>query len=599
MSSRGKREREREARAAPRSSGGGGGSSSSSSRGSSRSRREGEAERSRGRREAERGRERDRREAAEPLPLPVDPARIKREPGTGGSSSGSSGAGHGGGGGGGGPVRIKREREPDGDSEPEPEPPVRYGRFDPEDQRSRHCPYLDTINKSVLDFDFEKLCSISLSHINVYACLVCGKYFQGRGLKSHAYIHSVQFSHHVFLNLHTLKFYCLPDNYEIIDSSLEDITYVLKPTFTKQQIANLDKQAKLSRAYDGTTYLPGIVGLNNIKANDYANAVLQALSNVPPLRNYFLEEDNYKTIKRPPGDIMFLLVQRFGELMRKLWNPRNFKAHVSPHEMLQAVVLCSKKNFQITKQGDGVDFLSWFLNALHSALGGTKKKKKTIVTDVFQGSMRIFTKKLPHPDLPAEEKAQLLQNAEYQETMVESTFMYLTLDLPTAPLYKDEKEQLIIPQVPLFSILAKFNGVTEKEYKTYKENFLKRFQLTKLPPYLIFCIKRFTKNNFFVEKNPTIVNFPITNVDLREYLSEEVQAVHANTTYDLIANIVHDGKPSEGSYRIHVLHHGTGKWYELQDLQVTDILPQMITLSEAYIQIWKRREEDETNQQGA
>uniref|UniRef100_A0A2I3M6U9 ubiquitinyl hydrolase 1 n=1 Tax=Papio anubis TaxID=9555 RepID=A0A2I3M6U9_PAPAN len=450
---------------------------------------------------------------------------------------------------------------------------AKNGRVDSEDRRSRHCPYLDTINRSVLDFDFEKLCSISLSHINAYACLVCGKYFQGRGLKSHAYIHSVQFSHHVFLNLHTLKFYCLPDNYEIIDSSLEDITYVLKPTFTKQQIANLDKQAKLSRAYDGTTYLPGIVGLNNIKANDYANAVLQALSNVPPLRNYFLEEDNYKNIKRPPGDIMFLLVQRFGELMRKLWNPRNFKAHVSPHEMLQAVVLCSKKTFQITKQA--------------------------IVTDVFQGSMRIFTKKLPHPDLPAEEKEQLLHNDEYQETMVESTFMYLTLDLPTAPLYKDEKEQLIIPQVPLFNILAKFNGITEKEYKTYKENFLKRFQLTKLPPYLIFCIKRFTKNNFFVEKNPTIVNFPITNVDLREYLSEEVQAVHKNTTYDLIANIVHDGKPSEGSYRIHVLHHGTGKWYELQDLQVTDILPQMITLSEAYIQIWKRRDNDETNQQGA
>lgn len=116
----------------------------------------------------------------------------------------------------------------------------------------------------------------------------------------------------------------------------------------------------------------------------------------------------------------------------------------------------------------------------------------------------------PRVPQPAEEKAQLLQNSEYQEMMVESTFMYLTLDLPTAPLYKDEKEQLIIPQVPLFSILAKFNGATEKEYKTYKENFLKRFQLTKLPPYLIFCIKRFTKNNFFVEKNPTIVNFPIT-----------------------------------------------------------------------------------------
>ena len=28
-------------------------------------------------------------------------------------------------------------------------------------------------------------------------------------------------------------------------------------------------------------------------------------------------------------------VQRFGELLRKLWNPRSFKSHVSPHEMLQ------------------------------------------------------------------------------------------------------------------------------------------------------------------------------------------------------------------------------------------------------------------------
>ena len=33
--------------------------------------------------------------------------------------------------------------------------------------------------RSVLDFDFEKLCTVSLSHLNVYACLVCGKYFQG------------------------------------------------------------------------------------------------------------------------------------------------------------------------------------------------------------------------------------------------------------------------------------------------------------------------------------------------------------------------------------------------------------------------------------
>lgn len=176
-------------------------------------------------------------------------------------------------------------------------------------------------------------------------------FYVGRGPSTHAYLHSVGEGHHVFLNLHTLRFYCLPDNYEIIDSSLDDIKYVLNPTFTPENIAVLDVADKVSRSCDGTLYRPGVVGLNNIKANDYCNVVLQALSHVAPLRDYFLREENYIGIKRPPGDNNVILVQRFGELIRKLWNPRNFKAHVSPHEMLQAVVLCSKKKFQITSQG--------------------------------------------------------------------------------------------------------------------------------------------------------------------------------------------------------------------------------------------------------
>lgn len=61
------------------------------------------------------------------------------------------------------------------------------------------------INRNVLDFDFERLCSVSLSNINIYACLVCGKYFQGRGKSSHAYAHSIHDDHHVFINLQTLK----------------------------------------------------------------------------------------------------------------------------------------------------------------------------------------------------------------------------------------------------------------------------------------------------------------------------------------------------------------------------------------------------------
>lgn len=82
-----------------------------------------------------------------------------------------------------------------------------------------------------MDFDFEKFCSVSLSNLNVYACLVCGKYYQGRGKNSHAYTHSLEAGHHVYINLRMEKVYCLPDGYEISDPSLDDIRHVLNPRF--------------------------------------------------------------------------------------------------------------------------------------------------------------------------------------------------------------------------------------------------------------------------------------------------------------------------------------------------------------------------------
>ena len=68
------------------------------------------------------------------------------------------------------------------------------------------------------------------------------------------------------------------------------------------------------------------------------------------------------------------------------------------------------------------------------------------------------------------------QSGEYDWKVEESPFLFLTSELPPPPLFKDEFHENIIPQVSLYNILSKFNGVTEKEYKTYKDNFLKRFE---------------------------------------------------------------------------------------------------------------------------
>lgn len=65
--------------------------------------------------------------------------------------------------------------------------------------------------------------------------------------------------------------------------------------------------------------------------------------------------------------------------------------------------------------------------------------------------------------------------------------------------------------------------------------------------YLILYMKRFTRNTFFTEKNPTIVNFPIRNVDFGDVLALEARKANPENVYDLVANIVHEGEPNKGT----------------------------------------------------
>jgi U4/U6.U5 tri-snRNP-associated protein 2 len=159
--------------------------------------------------------------------------------------------------------------------------------------KTANCPYLGTIKRHLLDFDFEKLCSITLSNINVYACLCCGKYYQGRGNSTEAYTHSLEYDHHLFINLNDQRIFCIPDGYEVIHNSLSDIKFNLKPVFTKEDLLKIDSTDKTFKALDGTEYVPGCIGLNNIKKTDYVNVFVQSLCRITPLRNYFLQyEDN-------------------------------------------------------------------------------------------------------------------------------------------------------------------------------------------------------------------------------------------------------------------------------------------------------------------
>lgn len=450
--------------------------------------------------------------------------------------------------------------------------------------------YLDTIHRNVLDFDFEKLCSISLSNINVYACLVCGKYYQGRGPKSHAYFHSLEVGHHVYINMQTQKVYVLPEGYEVKNKSLDDIKFVSDPRYTKEQVMALDRETKTAWTLGGKEYTPGFVGMNNIKDNDYFNVVVQALSHVPPLRNYLLLED----FSSKPE-----LVKRLSILVRKIWNPRAFKSHVSPHELLQDISLKSNKKFTLTAQSDPVDFLSWFLNNLHLALGGSKTKPgSSMIQQVFQGKLKVESQAIT-AKADAGDRLRFEEAAEVKTDI--SRFLMLTLDLPAAPLFQDELERNIIPQIPLTSVLSKYDGLKSQEHLNQR----KRYRLLHpLPPYLLFHIKRFSSNKFVTERNPTIVTFDARNLDMGPYV-EPNPSIHPPGEpiwYDLVANIVHEavrgredsveGEQEKKAWKVQMRDRSRddgGGWVQVQDLFVEATQKELLYLGESYLQVWERR----------
>ena len=401
------------------------------------------------------------------------------------------------------------------------------------------CPFLDTINTTVLDFDLPKECSVTLEKENAYMCLVCGQLFRGRGKQTPAYTHSAAAGHHVFINLRTARFYCLPDGYEVVDSSLDGIKRALCPQYSREEVAALDTNTTLRTSQLGIAYLPGFVGLNNLKKTDFVNSTLQALCHVEPLRDFFVAPEHVSVVRDECGP----LVACFGDMIRKMWSPHNFKNCVGPHALIDAISVASKKRFGPGHRASAVEFLAWLLHELHRGLKGKgsragRSAKGSIITDVFQGQVEVTTE-----TAAGEADAEVAEGgaaaggaaAGAAPTVQRPKFLFLSLELPATPLFRDAQGANIIPQVPLFDVLEKYDGekVTVEVVNTglTTEHRRKRYSLLRLPQYLILHMKRFTKNNWFVEKNGTIVNFPVRNLELKDYLkcatptSEELGAL--------------------------------------------------------------------------
>jgi len=174
------------------------------------------------------------------------------------------------------------------------------------------CPYLDTVQRSNLDFDFQAVCSVTLSPLNVYACLTCGRFFAGKSSDTPLFAHALEQSHYVWMNLASGAVWCVPDDYQVHDPSLDDIVYNLRPTYGPEEIRLLGTPGHVVRGRDlqGHKYVVGVIGLNDL------HGTAAALLSAPRALGKDNEPRRARVWRAHVPDVVRGALQTFGEPAR-------------------------------------------------------------------------------------------------------------------------------------------------------------------------------------------------------------------------------------------------------------------------------------------
>ena len=128
-------------------------------------------------------------------------------------------------------------------------------------------------------------------------------------------------------------------------------------------------------------------------------------------------------------------------------------------------------------------------------------------------------------------------------------------------------------------------STSPRRYKESKQLQQQRQRHTHLP-FLSFLLRSLCLCRARFAQNPTIVNFPVKNLEMGNYTTTQ-----SSQKYNLMASLQHDGTPEAGSYRAFVHFRANDQWYEVQDLHVNGVHPQLISVSESYIQVWRMVED--------
>uniref|UniRef100_A0A673BKW4 Ubiquitin carboxyl-terminal hydrolase n=1 Tax=Sphaeramia orbicularis TaxID=375764 RepID=A0A673BKW4_9TELE len=180
--------------------------------------------------------------------------------------------------------------------------------------------------------------------------------------------------HNLTVNLTTLRVWCYACGKEVfLERKLGPHSPHAnsKPLASPQNAGQVKSQAPLSLCifmvacfnFPGVFFLSpsGLTGLKNIGNTCYMNAALQALSNCPPLTQFFLECGGLVRTDKKPA-----LCKSYQKLVSDLWH-KNRPSYVVPTNLFQGIKAINPM-FRGYSQQDSQEFLRCLMDQLHEEL---------------------------------------------------------------------------------------------------------------------------------------------------------------------------------------------------------------------------------------
>uniref|UniRef100_A0A3P9I699 Ubiquitin carboxyl-terminal hydrolase n=1 Tax=Oryzias latipes TaxID=8090 RepID=A0A3P9I699_ORYLA len=327
----------------------------------------------------------------------------------------------------------------------------------------------------------------------------------------------------------------------------------------------------------------GLVGLRNLGNTCFMNSILQCLSNTSELRDYCLRNVHRLDVNNRTNAA---LMEEFAKLTQSLWTSVNIEA-ISPSDLRSEIQRVAPK-FVGCNQQDAQEFLRSLLDGLHNEVNRVTVRPRSSVEDFDHYSDEEKSKRMWNLYLAREDSkvvdlfvGQLKSSLTCTVCGFRSTMFDPFWDLSIPIAQEGPGEVTLKDCLRLFTKEDVLDGEEKPTCNKCKarRKCTKRFSIQKFPQILVIHLKRFSDSNSRSSKLSTFVNFPLKELDLREFSADNGE----HPVYNLYAVSNHTGNTLGGHYTAYCRNPALGEWYSYNDSRVSPISSGQVRTSNAYV----------------